>query len=529
MRRARRLPTRAGADPDRAHDRRRAEAARGAARGDDRALLPRAAARAVPSPPDRRRPVRAHALRPGRRSQPSRRRSWTLDALDAALHALARIAGELPAGEPLIADFYARTPAGRTRDELAAQLAGRVAAAGLPDNVLRVVIALCEPARGRGMSAVDVFTLRRDANGALTEDVPLRGAPPGDGRTAAAVAAGRVRARAPAVGRGRLPAARHRPLQPRRRAPVRCRRGARPHARARRRRAVVALPELERMLGEALEGIRRAQARRPAREKLLWNRVMLYVWPPIDVRPEEVGAVMARHARTTGGLGIEMVLVDGRLREPDGELRERVLRFFSPAGRGVVAEIDDPPARPLQPLDEGARRVVQARRRGTVHPSELVHLLPGRVRRARPRRRGPPRAGRAPARAATTPGSSPASHAPARTATPRACSASSLLGDPTKALGSLAEPECRRIIAALDLAEELGVPGRVVRAVGRRADRDGLRHREHGLDRRGPAPDHRVHAGTAARSTSSSPASTSARSRTGTPRRRCSCTRAASS
>src|ERR687893_589256 len=33
-----------------------------------------------------------------------------------------------------------------------------------------------------------------------------------------------------------------------------------------------------------------------------------------------------------------------------------------------------------------------------------------------------------------------------------------LLGDPTRALGSLAEPECRRIIAALDLAERLGVP-----------------------------------------------------------------------
>ena len=33
-----------------------------------------------------------------------------------------------------------------------------------------------------------------------------------------------------------------------------------------------------------------------------------------------------------------------------------------------------------------------------------------------------------------------------------------LLGDPTRALGSLAEPECRRIIAALDMAEELGVP-----------------------------------------------------------------------
>ncbi len=31
-----------------------------------------------------------------------------------------------------------------------------------------------------------------------------------------------------------------------------------------------------------------------------------------------------------------------------------------------------------------------------------------------------------------------------------------LLGDPTRSLGSLAEPECRRIIAALDLAEQLG-------------------------------------------------------------------------
>ena len=33
-----------------------------------------------------------------------------------------------------------------------------------------------------------------------------------------------------------------------------------------------------------------------------------------------------------------------------------------------------------------------------------------------------------------------------------------LLGDPSRGMGSLAEPECRRIVAALDLAEELGVP-----------------------------------------------------------------------
>src|SRR5437879_11681071 len=33
-----------------------------------------------------------------------------------------------------------------------------------------------------------------------------------------------------------------------------------------------------------------------------------------------------------------------------------------------------------------------------------------------------------------------------------------LLGDPSKDLGALAEPECTRILAALDLAEEKGFP-----------------------------------------------------------------------
>ena len=33
-----------------------------------------------------------------------------------------------------------------------------------------------------------------------------------------------------------------------------------------------------------------------------------------------------------------------------------------------------------------------------------------------------------------------------------------LLGDPSKELGALAEPECRRILAALDMAQELRVP-----------------------------------------------------------------------
>ena len=70
-----------------------------------------------------------------------------------------------------------------------------------------------------------------------------------------------------------------------------------------------------------------------------------------------------------------------------------------------------------------------------------------------------------------------------------------LLGDPTKSLGALSEPECARVIAALDLAERMARAGRVVRAVVGRADLDDLRHREHGLGGRRAQADRRVHPG----------------------------------
>ena len=70
-----------------------------------------------------------------------------------------------------------------------------------------------------------------------------------------------------------------------------------------------------------------------------------------------------------------------------------------------------------------------------------------------------------------------------------------LLGDPSKAMGAVAEPECRRIIAALDLAERHARAARVVRRLCRRQDLDGERHREHGLDRPRPAATDRVHPG----------------------------------
>ena len=98
-----------------------------------------------------------------------------------------------------------------------------------------------------------------------------------------------------------------------------------------------------------------------------------------------------------------------------------------------------------------------------------------------------------------------------------------LLGDPTRALGSLAEPECRRVNAAIDLAEELGVPLEwFALSAGAKIAMDSGTETMDWI----AAVLRRIILFTQAgeRSTSSWPGSTLVPSRTGTPRPRCSCT-----
>ena len=68
-----------------------------------------------------------------------------------------------------------------------------------------------------------------------------------------------------------------------------------------------------------------------------------------------------------------------------------------------------------------------------------------------------------------------------------------VLGDPTRAMGSITEAECRRVLAAIDLAAAHGRADRVVRPVRRGQDRHGLRQREPRLGGPGAAPARRAH------------------------------------
>ena len=80
----------------------------------------------------------------------------------------------------------------------------------------------------------------------------------------------------------------------------------------------VALPEVESVLVGCLDAIRRARDERPALRRLEWNRVMLYIWPTIDLPLDEVYDIARRLTPLTEGLGLEQVVVSGRLAQPDG-------------------------------------------------------------------------------------------------------------------------------------------------------------------------------------------------------------------
>jgi acetyl-CoA carboxylase carboxyltransferase component len=385
---------------------------------------------------------------------------------EAAL-AVARHIAQTDSDRLVMVDLYAEHDGqARSQGELAAMLREQLAAVPVPAALHRMVVAVAEPGRGRGMSAIDLFTFR-PGDDSFEEHEVLRGLHPLMGH--------RIRLwRLREFALERLPSeediyafkgtAKTNPQDERLfvLAEVRDLTAVRDED-----GRVIALPELEQVLVRALERIRRFQAPRPFKRRLLWNRVVLHCWPVIELAPDEIRGLIARVSQATVGLGLEMVAVQGRVRGHDGVVRERVLNFFAPSGRDVALELSDPPTEPLHPLDEGTKRIISARRRGMSHPAEIVHQL------APKQRSGDQPAGEFVEMELTEDGGlAPVHRLPATNPTgvvvgtivnyteryPEGMLRVILLGDPTRSLGALAEPECRRIVAAMDLAERLGVP-----------------------------------------------------------------------
>jgi acetyl-CoA carboxylase carboxyltransferase component len=220
---------------------------------------------------------------------------------------------------------------------------------------------------------------------------------------------------------------------------------------------LAALPTAEYTVDACLDSIRRAQSLRPSKKRFNTNRIVVYVWPPSQITRAELETLVERMLPTAAGAGLEEILFIARQRDPKtGELAKVAVRVAFDSAGGARLSIGEPSDEPVEPVDGYRQKVLRASSRNTVYPYELTGLLGDFVEHDldddhvlvpvdRPKGRN---SAALVAGVVTTP-------TPRH---PQGVTRVVLLGDPTKSLGALSEPECRRVIAALDLAERMRVP-----------------------------------------------------------------------
>ncbi|MFI6603451.1 carboxyl transferase domain-containing protein [Nonomuraea sp. NPDC050536] len=216
---------------------------------------------------------------------------------------------------------------------------------------------------------------------------------------------------------------------------------------------LVALPAAEDAVTACVDSIRR----HPSDKRLNVNRIVVYVWPPCHVSREELEPIVRRVLPTTLGAGLAETEFIGRRRDPEtGELTKIAVRISLGAAGTTELTIGEPSDEPIEPLDDYRQKVLRAARRGTLYPYELTAMLGDfteydldqhgvlvPVDRSKGRNSAALVAGVITTRTERH---------------PEGITRVLLLGDPTKSLGALSEPECARVIAAIDLAERMRVP-----------------------------------------------------------------------
>ncbi|HSM52530.1 MAG TPA: carboxyl transferase domain-containing protein, partial [Thermoanaerobaculia bacterium] len=386
-------------------------------------------------------------------------------ALGEALRALAALAGPVAGpGDEVISALYVHGAPPSRDEEAAAGLAGEIAAGAFPAGLRRIGISLY------GADGTRHFTFRRDGEGRLPESELERGLHPMLGQrlqlwrlsnfalerleAPRGIYLLRGRARANPKDERLFALAEVRDLTPIRDITGR----------------IVELPALEHTALEALAAIRRHLAPLPVAERPQWNRLMLFLWPPVYIPREEIDAVASRMMPQAEGLGLEKVVLRTRVVRPETpEPEDLLMEISNPGSHGPRLRFRKPRVEPLAPMAPYEQKVVELRRRGLVYPYELVRTLAPSEEEAPS---GWPHGEFVEHDLGETGRLVPVSRPPGqnvanvvagvvRNFTPRypeGIRRVILLGDGSRGMGALAEPECRRIVAALDLAEELGVP-----------------------------------------------------------------------
>ncbi len=243
------------------------------------------------------------------------------------------------------------------------------------------------------------------------------------------------------------------------------------------------VPAFEWAYFEATRTLRNCLGLRDPRRRMHWNRIALFVGPSIYIDDELVQGLVRRLAPATRHLGLEKVVV--RLQVLDRATPERKaqpIEIVISDLTGSRTEIIRRPLHrdPLEPARDYERKVVEARRRRMVYPYEIIRMLTGATQELEIGREDSVsslRAGhfeefdldpKADRPVAVSVGDRPPGQntcsivigviSTATEKLPEGMQRVLVLSDPTLSMGSLADPECDRIIAALDLAEARGLP-----------------------------------------------------------------------
>jgi acetyl/propionyl-CoA carboxylase alpha subunit/acetyl-CoA carboxylase carboxyltransferase component len=237
------------------------------------------------------------------------------------------------------------------------------------------------------------------------------------------------------------------------------------------------LLEFEHAFFEGLRVLRTEQARRAAGQRYLWNRMTFFFRSLRAFSARDIGQIARRLEPATRGLGLDRISLRTRAPEPAAATGSRDVEYVLTNSARSRLEIGsrEPETGPVAALTQYDMRSIRARRLGFVYPYDLISALTGDeepLGALHPDLRGgafeehdlehahsmalASVAGRpyGQNRSAVVVGI--ISHRTRKH--PLGMRRVLIASDPTHAMGALAEPECRRILGALDLAESLGLP-----------------------------------------------------------------------
>jgi acetyl-CoA carboxylase carboxyltransferase component/biotin carboxyl carrier protein len=227
-------------------------------------------------------------------------------------------------------------------------------------------------------------------------------------------------------------------------------------------------PRLERVGLLAMAAMRSELTRYTQRDRPVANRLVLDVQAPWTLPPHETSALARRFAPLAARVGLEKVVL--KVRIPDESHPERLrhaVLHIEDVGHGLLVHEERAGDQPVRPLGAYQQKVLTAARFGAPYPYEIVRLFT-----QHPAEPGLPAdsfveldldASDRLVEVHREPGGNSAhivvglltNHS---AVVPEGMQRVALLSDPTQGLGNLAEPECRRVNAALAYALEHQLP-----------------------------------------------------------------------